>query len=396
MDKSRLDTADPVSESNTSVAVLIEPVAESATRSNLVPPPVRAGDQPHGAEGAACPNCQAPLANGQTLCRKCGFYATLNTFVEVEPDSAANAAEASAEPKSHLQVWKSVIPPWGWGLIGGVLVLLVISFVGRFFAPSQSSRAIWTYAQFAIGVIALIVAHVLCYLFAIMLDSTLNVLDIVLKPVAVWTPSIHDLPKSFKRVALGTWGLSAAVFAALVVGGVRYDEIIDWGKVPPKKKKKPAVSVPIDSQDTDKSMEEALDEFTNNAGVTAQNGDDSKLDKGNRQKMARCLIIGFTPHRESDFDSLILAIEEDGKWRYAGVVNEGIPVEVRSTLNRRMRTSLRSKPVIPCELNGFWVNPKLMCTVWYEDWTEEGRFKRPFFDKVQPDFQPPQRRPKTE
>jgi hypothetical protein len=349
---------------------------------------------PAAPDGTACNHCQAPLANGQTLCRKCGFYATLNTFVEVDAESPVAPGDAVAQPKSHVEIWRSLIPAWGWALIAGVLALLAISVAARMLMPIGRPRAIWTYAQFGLGAAALVVAHVACYLFAIMHDSTLNFLDFVLKPFTIWSASFQDLPKSFKRVSLGAWGLAAAIFAVLIVGGVRYNEIVDWGKVPPKKKNKPAVAIPIDGQDSDKSMEEALDDFTKSAGVTPSDGKDGgkEQDPGDRHKKVRCLIIGFTPNRESDFDTLLLAIEENGKWRFAGVVNEGVPEEARSTLNRRMRLALRAEPVVPCDMQAFWLQPKLMCTVWYEDWNENHYLKRALFQKLEPDFVPPARR----
>jgi hypothetical protein len=223
-------------------------------------------------------------------------------------------------------------------------------------------------------------------MFAIMVNDTLSFVDILLKPVVIWKATLDELPKTTKRVALGTWGLTAAIFAALVVGGVRYDEIIDWGKVPPKKKLKPMVTVPIDAPPDDKSLEESIEDFKDQAGVGELTDEQLQKLKGNRQKMVKCLIIGFTPNRESDFDSLVLAVEEGTKWRYAGVMREGVSVEVRSLLNERMRTIRRSSPAVPCDVTAIWLEPKLMCTVWYEDWNADQRLIRPFFDKLQPDF----------
>jgi hypothetical protein len=332
-----------------------------------------------------CSNCQAPMAKGQSFCKRCGFYPALNMCVEVDAETEAQAEGIPEPARSHIEVWKSLIPPWGWVLIAGVAVLFAVSLAARLVVPAGPPRAIWTYAQFIIGAITFIAAHVACYMFAIMINDTLSFVDIILKPVVIWKATLNELPKTIKRVALGGWGLTAALFAALVVGGVRYDEIIDWGKVPPKKKLKPTVSAPIEAPPDDKSMEEALEEFTDKAGVEMTDEELQKL-KGNRQKMVKCLIIGFTPNRETDFDSLVLAVEEGNKWRFAGVMNEGVPVEVRSILNRRMRAIRRSTPVVPCDVKAIWLEPKLMCTVWYEQWTEEQQLKRPFFDKLQPDF----------
>jgi hypothetical protein len=207
MDQNRLPNDDISFDRSDSVgaAVLSRGVGEQplSVAGDTQPLPGTAVPLPAAQDGAACNHCQAPLANGQTLCRKCGFYATLNTFVEVEAESPVAAGDAVAQPKSHVDIWRSLIPAWGWALIAGVLALLAISVAARMLTPIGRPRAIWTYAQFGIGAAALVVAHVACYLFAIMHDSTLNFLDFVLKPFTVWSASCQDLPKSFKRVSLG-------------------------------------------------------------------------------------------------------------------------------------------------------------------------------------------------
>ena len=194
---------------------------------------------------------------------------------------------------------------------------------------------------------------------------------------------MHELPKSFKRVALCTWGLSAALFAALVVGGVKYDEVIDWGKVPPKKKSKPRIAIPLDAPPTDQSMEEALDDFANKAGVgPVDEKDKEKLLAEKRQNSINCVIIGFMPHRENDFHALLLAAEPEGKLRWVGMVSSGIPEDVRYMLNRQLRQTLRSTPAVRCNLEAFWVEPKIKCTVKFEDWSPNKRMMNPAFEKL--------------
>jgi hypothetical protein len=42
--------------------------------------------------------------------------------------------------------------------------------------------------------------------------------------------------------------------------------------------------------------------------------------------------------------------------------------------------------VVPCDAKAFWLEPKLVCSVWYVDWTEERMLNDPKFDKLQLDF----------
>ena len=218
---------------------------------------------------------------------------------------------------------------------------------------------------------------------AIMVNDSLSFLDMILKPWVIWNTTFHELPRSFKRVALGSWGLSAAFFAALVVGGVKYDEIIDWGKVPPKEEEAEhqlacsAVCRPNES----KSMEEALNDFADKAAIGTDE-DKEKLLAEKRQNSINCVIIGFMPHRENDFHALVLAGEPEGKLRWIGMVSTGIPDDVRLMLNKEMRRMLRSTPVVRCNLEAFWIDPKLKCTVKFEDWSSNKRMVNPGFDKL--------------
>jgi hypothetical protein len=384
-----LADANPFDNGTADAAVAELPIP--TTDAGLPLPASVAGATATGAAGIECGNCKAPMSRGQTYCRRCGFYPTLNTFVEVQPwETAGEGKPTTQEPaKSHIEVWKSLIPRWGWYLIAGAIVLVLISLIGRFMPMTKNSRALWTYAQFGIGIIAAITAHVMAYMHAIMVNDQLSFIDILLKPWVVWKVSFDELPKSFKRVSLGSWGLTAALCAAFVVAGVRYDEIIDWGKVPPKKKLKPLLpgfSMPKDSNMT---MEEALEAFADQAGIEMTDEERLKEKGPNRNKMVKCLIVGYTPFRESDFERLVLAVQEGEKWRCVGMVSEGIPPDDRSTLNRRMRMIMRGTPAVPCgDIKAFWLQPKLMCTVWYEEWNEERLLLRPFFDKLQPDFDP--------
>jgi hypothetical protein len=369
----------------------INPAIDGSAGATTAPAPKPAA-APTVPIGEPCVHCGTPMKKGQAWCLRCGYYPVLKTFVELDeseklPEVAADGSTVPATeqaPKSTIEVWKNLIPRWGWGLIAGVAVLLVISLAARFAMNPGKPKAIWTWVQFGIGVGAVFIAHFLSYLKAIMVNDSLSFLDLILKPWAIWSVSVHELPKSFRRVALGAWGLSAAMFAALVVGGVKYDEIIDWGKVPPKKKSKPRIKLPIDAPPTDKSMEEALDDFANKAGVAPgeEGKDKEQLLAEKRQNSINCVIIGFMPHRENDFHALVLAAEPEGKLRWVGMVSSGIPPDVRYKLNRQLRQSLRSTPAVRCNLEAFWVEPEIKCTVKFEDWSTNKRMKNPAFEKL--------------
>src|SRR3954470_6135401 len=60
--------------------------------------------------GAHCEKCDARLVSDVvSICPRCGWYASLGQFVEIDPDweteSAADAAVTKTTQPSHVQVW---------------------------------------------------------------------------------------------------------------------------------------------------------------------------------------------------------------------------------------------------------------------------------------------------
>ena len=149
---------------------------------------------PTGPLGEPCVHCGTPMKKGQAWCLRCGYYPILKTFVELDeseklPEVAANGATipgGEQAPKSTIEVWKNLIPRWGWQLIAGVMVLLIISLAARFAMAPGRPKAVWTWVQFGIGVGAVIVAHFVSYLKAIMVNDSLSFIDNVLNPWAIW------------------------------------------------------------------------------------------------------------------------------------------------------------------------------------------------------------------
>lgn len=69
-----------------------------------------------------------------------------------------------------------------------------------------------------------------------MIDSRLGGMDMLTKPLAIWGPTIGELPESERRLILGSGGFTGLLCAFLVVGGMDYDRLFDWGIEPAAKK----------------------------------------------------------------------------------------------------------------------------------------------------------------
>lgn len=82
--------------------------------------------------GPCCEKCEAPLKpDVVTICRNYGWYGSLGTFVELNPNWETaldeSAPAAAAQPAPHLRAWLGLVPRWGWVIICSVAVVIVES-----------------------------------------------------------------------------------------------------------------------------------------------------------------------------------------------------------------------------------------------------------------------------
>lgn len=114
-----------------------------------------------------------------------------------------------------------------------------------------------------------------------------------------------------------------------------------------------------------------------------------KVKCGHRQEFA---VIGFTPPKgaRAGLGSLLLAVNDDGKLRYAGRVGSGIPDEILRELSAGLRrlerpdSPLGQKPTgIPGVIH--WVEPRMVVEVSFTEWTTDGRLRHPVFQGVRED-----------
>jgi hypothetical protein len=338
----------------------------------------------------ACEKCHTRLVGKQGWCRRCGWYPRLATFVELDPWDRVDAPTAEAPAKFEL--FKHLGPPWAWKLAGGAVLILALSLGLRFALPQQGGiRFVWTVGQMLIGSVVFYSAHLSCYLFAITFNDRLSLLDIVLKPLVIWGTVLREMPSTFWRVALGTWG-TAAVWGALLIGGLADKDLLDWGGKPARYNLTKAIAdrarqLAADAENN-KSLEESVQDFAGQAGDPDAKADER--DAKNPKLPVDCLIIGYKPLGDRDFYALILAADFGGKLVVVGTVTDGITPKVRAELNERMRPLRQPNPFIPCKLDGKWIRPELVCRIKAKRWSDDHRLIEPVFDEmlVDVDIQP--------
>jgi bifunctional non-homologous end joining protein LigD len=114
-----------------------------------------------------------------------------------------------------------------------------------------------------------------------------------------------------------------------------------------------------------------------------------KVKCGHRQEF---VVVGFTPPKgaRAGLGSLLLAVNDHGKLRYAGRVGSGIPDEDLRELSAGLRRLERPDSPLgqkPAGIPGVthWVAPRMVVEVSFTEWTTDGRLRHPVFQGVRED-----------
>ena len=99
-----------------------------------------------------------------------------------------------------------------------------------------------------------------------------------------------------------------------------------------------------------------------------------------RQQSAVCIIIGYVPEGEADLGSIVLAADFEGALRYVGKVGSGFTEGLRVELVKRLHPRRRSTPIVQCRVtDAVWVEPELLCTVRFMEWTRDHHLRAPVY-----------------
>jgi hypothetical protein len=219
-------------------------------------------------------------------------------------------------------------------------------------------------------------------------DDRLQMLDVILKPLAVWERTINSLPATWTRVAAGVWGWLAATLAVSLIGGIPYERLFDWGiKERPKKNLVQAIAQQAQEAEGDAdSLEDAINDFTGETGVEDEEQAFKLL------PALDCLVLGYVPEIDKhgeviDIQSFALAAEVNGKLRYVGMVDVAkLPVEERGVLLAQMERAKRDRPMVRCDQAARWLEPRFSCRVRYKKWSSTDRLIDPRFEMMLADL----------
>jgi hypothetical protein len=371
---------------------MASPVAEQsdsdAPVTNAAPPSASSSS----VQVELCAHCGAPRRDiTLAWCRNCGFHSGLGYCIELDEldrhPELADAVEPELSLLGHLHrffryLGESVgsMPPWLWKTAAGVIAIALVSMLGRVLTPQHSpQRSAWALAQLGVGLVAMLVTHVGCYLQAVVFTDKLSPADMLLRPLEIWKPTLQRIGESgvWWRPAIWVWGFASQTFAVAVVGNVPFDRLWDMG--PAERAKKELVEA---MEERDSPRKESDDE---NAGFGAAGEAAAQ-----KRDTLDCLVLGYIPaeNNQSDFTALVLAASIDGNLRTIGRVSRDIGLLDRQMLKLRFPKLIAGEPYIPCNDSAVWLKPVLACRVSFTSWADGRRPINLRFVKMLADLDP--------
>jgi hypothetical protein len=240
--------------------------------------------------------------------------------------------------------------------------------------PNGSAlRTTWSLAQLALGVLAFAGCHIFNFLVLAAEDADVGTLDLVMKPVKLWMRAAHNLPSRLWMANTAATSVTAAVMSPLVIGGLPYERLWDWGFEPPAKQELMGAVMnrvrKMESRNGADNLEDAIGDFAGTAdGLT----DQKPIPETPRQK-ADCVILGYRLDREGKFDSIELGTNYLGRLVYAGRVKPDMPAEERAKLLESLGKIRAYQPLIQIQSEtAIWVKAKIACRVSFTH-REQGR-----------------------
>jgi len=327
--------------------------------------PAAGGDNPVG-----CPQCGNLESWGRSSwCPECGFYPRLGTSVGRTAEEKP-AADSSAAPKSASEAWQQM-PAWTKVLCVGIVAIVVESLlVHAATADDSLFRSVWGALQFLMGFGVFAMFHAIAAFKASVINNKLGVLDALMNPVEAWRPTIDALPTTARRIWMAAWGLTAAICALFIVGGIRFSALVDdWGF---KKRVDSALTAHLRNS----SNQKAGGGGASLAAASAKRGADDVL-------ALDCVIVGFNVNpRDGTIANLLLASVVNGDLQFVGNVSKGIPQDVGKELAVRLETLKKHVPVVKCRTSANWVKPVVACKATFVAWTDDKMMVDPEFQEL--------------
>ncbi|HEV3300429.1 MAG TPA: hypothetical protein VG055_12355 [Planctomycetaceae bacterium] len=227
------------------VAVLDPPAASPTPAAQPAPAaqqvPIKAAPSGPGAtlqadgskpEVKACPQCGSTEPWGiSSWCPNCFYHPRMGQVVITTPPPDPEVRHLvpghSHQAASYAAMFQS-IPLWAHPLWIGVISIFLLSvYMGIKLPKFGYERAVWTLVQAGLGLTAAATAHVLVFFKTIPNTDKYGPFDLLMKPLDFWRYAAHKLPSGAWRLWMFAWGLTAAVSALVLIGGINYSAMFE-------------------------------------------------------------------------------------------------------------------------------------------------------------------------
>jgi hypothetical protein len=312
-----------------------------------------------------CDKCGANIDTKDALvCRKCGWYASIGSFVEIDQAWEGEEDPASQESESLK------MPAWGWTMIACVVMVVVESIAARLLtADGSAARVTWSVTQLFLGAAMAATCHLIAFILFNREVTDVGLLDIILKPVKPWLLRVRELPAYQWVCHTAVSSLVAVIMSFVVIGSLPYEKLWDWGFEKPVKQNLMGAILDQAKQGEgeEKPLEEAVQDFAGQAGADGKEPPKPKIaPESKERKFDDCLIIGYRANSEGLAYILLLAGENFGKLQYVGQVTPQLSIKELRDLSDQLAAHESFEPFVKVEMDGVtWVKPKFTCRVSY-------------------------------
>lgn len=216
--------------------------------------------------GPVCSQCSAP-DEGYAICRVCGYYPKLGSYVEVDYEMEGLVSSVEEEKPAGFQM-----PIWANTAIAINLVIIAECILVAVLLPDSSQRMVWSLLHFIGGGMILLSFQFRGTVWAMMDDTSVTFVDCLVWPPRAWEAVAARLPKSSRHFTGATVGAVAMLMSLLVLRGLPELAPAAVEDDSPKPKPKSIVAQVLrmarpKAGKPGESMEEALSSFVEEAGA---------------------------------------------------------------------------------------------------------------------------------
>lgn len=360
------------------------------------PQPVEASPESQVYDGPTCSQCEAPMAPEQMVCRRCGFYPSMGITVDIDDqwEAAMDADAPAKEPRTATEEFFEAVPDWTWPLIGTNIGILAMCIAGKLLLPAEATlHQFWGVWQLVGGLALVGVLHVVCFVQTASSDTSIGLFDIVVSPLKAWMKTLAGLPERLWLVIGATNGVMLSLCAVIVVGGIHWERLWDWGiEAPTNTSLVEAIASAAGNGPVEGTLEESIEDFAGSAAERAAEEEEKKKAK-TKEPLPRvkgdCLIIGFELNDNGQLDKLHLASEVTGRLLYAGHVEPDFDAEQERELRLKLMRVRTGTPLVKTGKVATWVQPRFPCRVSYTVQARNGRMREMELEEMLPELKLP-------